>query len=143
MTTYKKLGLIVAFVCVIILAVWFYYFWEYNLPELLPQDTWTKVEIHYTDDGPQRQEWKDPDLEAVLDAISKTRVHREDAPSRTLSDHFLLMLYSEENQGTGPTLIYVEKNGKLRIAANMDLDHYRHYVEGEELYQMLLTLCQE
>ncbi len=143
MSTYKKIGLIAAGTCVLILAVWFYYFWEYNLPELLPQQTWTKVQIYHGGPDEEMREWEDADLDAVLSAISATRLRRDGSPARTVDAHFLLMLYSEENPGPGPTILYAERSGNIHIAADGDTDRYQYYENGEELYQTLMGLLRE
>ena len=51
-----------------------------------------------------------------------------------------MLLYPES--GDYPTLIYVNDYGKIAVAPYLDLDNYRYYERGWELYDALAALAE-
>ena len=39
-----------------------------------------------------------------------------------------------------PTMVYVEANGQIHVAAELDFDHWKNYEGGQELYTYLSIL---
>ena len=127
-------------ICVLLLvlcaALWMY--WERQIPmiELLPDEDWVKLEMSFSEAGTGDREMDPPELGKVLEAIGKTNVTR--GPEyKDVSGSFRLALYKGEGY---PTVIYVAEDGKIAIAAEMDVDNWRYYEGGEELYEALLEL---
>ncbi len=127
-------------ICVLLLvlcaALWMY--WESKIPmiELIPDADWIKLDMSISEAGIGDREIDPPELEKVLEAIGKTKVTRG-PEDRDVSGSFRLALYKGEGY---PTVIYVAEDGKIAIAAEMDVDNWRYYEGGEELYQALLEL---
>lgn len=124
----------------VILCAWAY--WEREIPmsDLLPDTVWTGVRVLAGDtDSPEReQELASPPREAILAAISEARVTRNTKNSHLDDRYFQLCLSPEDGY---PTVIYVNQNGRIQIAADMDLDHYQYYEGGESLYKALEGIC--
>ncbi len=127
-------------ICVLLLvlcaALWMY--WERQIPmiELLPEEDWVKLDMRISEAGTGDREIDPPELEKVLEAIGKAKVTR--GPEyKDVSGSFRLALYKGEGY---PTVIYVSEDGKIAIAAEMDVDNWRYYEGGEELYKALLEL---
>ena len=117
-------------------ALWMY--WESKIPmiELLPDEDWVKLDMSFSEAGIGDREIDPPELGKVLTAIGKTKVTR--GPEyKDVSGSFRLALYKGEGY---PTVIYVGEDGKIAIAAEMDVDNWRYYEGGEELYEALLEL---
>ena len=52
--------------------------------------------------------------------------------------YFQINLHRSKGEAT---VLYVNARGEVAVAANMDLNHYRYYKGGEELYEALSALC--
>lgn len=81
-----------------------------------------------------------PALEDVLSAIDRTIVDRNDKSKNAGFTRFEVLLYPES--GDYPTLLYVTDYGKVSVAPFLDLDHYRYYERGQELYDALAILAE-
>lgn len=79
-----------------------------------------------------------PPLEDIFAAVSEAKVTRASKNSHLDDSYFQLYLRPEKGY---PTVVYVNQNGRLQIAANMDLDHYEYYEGGENLYKALESIC--
>jgi hypothetical protein len=136
----SKAKMLLIAVCVLLLlgvSLWLY--WETDLPlmEQIPDEQWAKLEISVGDPGEGDTKIDPPALESVLTAIADTQVTRHSEIRGLSYPYFRLLLYKGEAY---PTLIYVQENGWVTIAEELDFDHYRYYEGGEELYQALLKL---
>ncbi|MGN1283728.1 MAG: hypothetical protein ACI4TY_00305, partial [Candidatus Limosilactobacillus intestinavium] len=120
----------------VILCAWAWWEREIPLTDLLPDTAWTEVRLLAGDMNSQEreQELAQPPLEEILTAISEARVTRDTKNSHLDDNYFQLYLSPEEGY---PTVIYVNQNGRIQIAAEMDLDHYQYYEGGESLYKAL------
>lgn len=127
-------------VMLVVLCAWAY--WEREIPmsDLLPDADWTGVRILMgdTDSLEREQEYAQPPLEKILAAVSETRVTRGTKNSYLDDSYFQLYLCPEKGY---PTVVYVNRNGRLQIAADMDFDHYQYYEGGESLYKALESIC--
>ena len=140
MSRFQKAILGFLIVMLVVLCAWAY--WEREIPmsDLLPDADWTDVRILMGDtDSPEReQELASPPMEEILAAVSEARVTRDTKNSHLDDSYFQIYLCSEEGY---PTVVYVNRNGRLQIAADMDFDHYQYYEGGESLYKALESIC--
>ena len=131
--------LLIALCVLLLLGVSLWLYWETDLPlmEQIPDEEWVKLEFSIGEPGADEYGIIPPALDAVLTAIADTRVTRHSEIRGLSYPYFRLVLYKGEAY---PTLIYVQENGWVTIAEELDFDHYRYYEGGEELYQALLKL---
>lgn len=138
MSSGKKVTILIAAFVLLISGLWIYWEREIPLMELLPDASWTKARLLAGDSDSQKreQEFASPPLDEILAAVNVTKV-TWDGKNPYLSDkYFQLYLYREDGD---PTVIYVKDTGQIIIAT--DLDHYRYYEGGEELYEALSAIC--
>lgn len=140
MSRFQKaiLGFLTA--ALIIVCVWAWWEREIPLTDLLPDTAWTDVRILVGDgNSPEReQELAQPPLEEILAAVSEARVTRDTNNSHLDDRYFQLYLCPGEGY---PAVVYVNRNGRLQIAADMEFDHYQYYEGGESLYKALESIC--
>lgn len=133
---------ILGFLMAVLVIVGIWAWWERAIPlmDLLPDTAWTSVRLLVGDtNSPEReQELAEPPLEDILTAISEAKVTRASRNSHLDDNYFLLYLCPQKGY---PTVVYVNQNGRLQIAANMDLDHYQYCEGGENLYKALESIC--
>lgn len=128
--------------CLTVGGLWSYWGRQIPLTDILPEGNWTKLQMWMADDTTDEWIWEiePPALEDVLSAIAETRGDRNDKDKELGARYFQILLYREES--SYPTLIYVREYGKLAIAVDYDLDHYRYYEHCEELYDALVILTE-
>ena len=140
MSRFQKaiLGFLMA--VLVIAGIWAWWEREIPLMDLLPDTAWTSVRLLTGDaNSPEReQKLAEPPLEDIFAAVSEAKVTRASRNSHLYDNDFLLYLYPEKGY---PTVVYVNQNGRLQIAANMDLDHYQYCEGGENLYKVLESIC--
>lgn len=131
--------LLIALCVLLLVGVSLWLYWETELPlmEQIPDERWVKLDFSVGEPGVEEYGITPPALEDVLSAIADTRVTRYSEIRGLSYPYFRLLLYKGEAY---PTLIYVQENGWVTIAEELDFDHYRYYEGGEELYQALLEL---
>lgn len=136
----KKIGILIFLLALLIAGLCFYWGWQMPLMDLLPDSNWIRVRVWAGDDTSEEQEWEiePPALEDILSAMEAAKVDRNDKDRHLGARYFTLLLYREESQQ--PTLLYIRDYGKLCFAVDYDLDNYRYYEHGEELYEALTTL---
>ena len=123
----------------VIVGIWAWWEREIPLMDLLPDTAWTSVRLLVGDtNSPEReQELAEPPLEDILTAVSEAKVTRTSRNSHLDDSYFQFYLCPEEGY---PTVVYVNQNGRLQIAANMVLDHYEYYEGGENFYKALESI---
>lgn len=123
-------------------GIWFYWGHSFSLGTVLPKETWVRMQMWVCDETSDEWIWEiePPALEEVLTAINGTTVDRNDKSKNTGFTRFEVLLYPES--GGSPTLIDVTNYGKVSVASYYDLDHYRHYERGQELYDALAVLAE-
>ena len=129
----------VALLALVMAGIWFYNNQVILLADQIPEEVW-KYQIFITDvpaGEAEDAQVDQQDLDAILDAVRKTYVTR--GPKKDyVSDHaYSLYLYPYEGY---PTLIIVNSDGTIALAQNLDLDHYRYYKDGGELYSALTKI---
>ena len=126
----------------IIGGIWFCWGRPISLAKLLPEENWVRMQMWVCDENSDEWIWEidPPALEAVLAAIDRTTVDRNDKSKNVGFTRFEVLLYPES--GDYPTLIYVTDYGKVSVAPFLDLDHYRYYERGQELYDALAALAE-
>jgi len=126
----------------IIGGIWFYWGRSFPLTRALPKETWVRMQMWVRDETSDEWIWEiePPELEAVLSAIENTTVDRNDKSKNLGYTGFEVLLYPES--GDYPTLIYINDYGKIAVAPYLDLDHYRYYERGGELYEALTALAE-
>ena len=140
MTKVKKIAALICVLAFLIGGLWFYWEQQLIIGDLIPDSTWTRLELRKgTAAGSGEEIVYDAPLEPLLTRIKAASVTR-DEENRLLSDqHFQIILY---NGNTYPTMLYVKSNGEVHIAVQLDFDHWKHYEDGEELYAFLLDYCE-
>lgn len=139
MSRFQKtlLGFLMA--VLVIVGIWAWWEREIPLMDLLPDTAWTSVRLLVGDtNSPEReQELAEPPLEDILTAVSEAKVTRASRNFHLDDRYFQFYLCPEEGY---PTVVYVNQNGRLQIAANMVLDHYEYYEGGENFYKALESI---
>ena len=139
MTKVKNTGIAILVLALVIGSLWFYWEWPISLGDLIPQEAWTGLEL-LQDDATHTGAYitfQDPPLEEILIQLQATRVTRAPKDRLLEEKHFQIML----KKGLPyPTMLYVEENGQIHIAAELDFDHWKNYEGGEELYRYLSIL---
>lgn len=141
MTRAKKTGIALLVLVLVIGGLWFYWERPLSLGDLIPQEAWTGLEL-LQDDATNTGTFitfQDPPLEEILTQISATRVTRAEKDRLLEEKHFQIML---KKGSPYPTMLYVEENGQIHVAAELDFDHWENYEGGEELYTYLSILSQ-
>ena len=128
----KRSFLLILVICLLAVALWFYWEQSFSLASVLPEEQWIRAEIWVGDPGIGDTKWEgEIDLNALLMEMEQTHVTRgPDFPGMT-QPYFRLTLYKGEAY---PTIICVVKNGQISVAKELDFDHYKYYEGGEELY---------
>lgn len=139
MTKAKKTGLMLLAVALLTGVLWCY--WEYpmSLGDRIPGETWVGLELRQ-DDGANTGgyvEFQEPPLEEILIQLYATRITRMEQDRSLDGKYFQLLLKKGESY---PTMIYVEENGQIHVAAELDFDHWKNYEGGKTLYVYLSNL---
>lgn len=133
MTKAKKTAIALLVLALLIGGLWFYWERPLSLGDLIPQEAWTGLEL-MQDDATNTGAFitfRNPPLEEILTQIQATRVTRAPKDRLLEEKHFQIML----KKGLPyPTMLYVEENGQIHVAADLDFDHWKNYEGGEELY---------
>lgn len=141
MTKVKKTGAIFLAAALLIGVLWFY--WEYpvSLGSRIPEATWVKVELRQEEGAATGAyiEFLEPPLDEILTQLDATRVTRMGKDRLLDGKYFQLLLYKGEAY---PTMLYVEENGQIHVAAELDFDHWKNYEGGKTLYSYLSNLSQ-
>ena len=139
MTRVKKTGIAVLVLALVIGGLWIYWERPLSLGALIPQEVWLRLELQQ-DDGANTGDcvkFQEPPMEDILTQIQATRVTRAEKDRLLGEKYFQLLLYKGESY---PTMLYVEENGQIHVAAELDFDHWKNYEGGEELYTYLSIL---
>ena len=139
MTKPKKTGIAVLVLVLVIGALWLYWEWPHSLGDFLPKEAWTGLDL-LQDDATNTGAFitfQNPPLEEILIQLQATRVTRAPKDRLLEEKHFQIML----KKGLPyPTMLYVEENGQIHVASELDFDHWKNYEGGEELYAYLSIL---
>lgn len=139
MTKAKIPGIAVLVLLLVIGSLWFYWERPISLGERIPQEAWSGLEL-LQDDATNTGTFitfQAPPLDEILDQIQATRVTRASKDRLLEGKHFQIIL----KKGLPyPTMLYVEENGQIHVAADLDFDHWKNYEGGEELYAYLSIL---
>lgn len=140
MSRFQKVILGFLMAVLVIAGIWAWWEREIPLMDLLPDTAWTSVRLLTGDvNSPEReQELAEPPLGDILTAVSEAKVTRTSRNSHLDDSYFQFYLCPEEGY---PTVVYVNQNGQIQVAADMDLDHYQYYEDGEDLYKALERIC--
>ena len=133
----KRFGIMV---CGLILGgLWWYWARPLPLHELLPEETWTRMELEQILPNNLAGDLKfaDPPLDEVLAVLPAIRVNRTEARSYLDDECFRITLYKEE---AWPTVLYVGSTGRVDIAVDMQFDDWKYYEGGEALYLYIYNL---
>lgn len=141
MTTPKKMGIAVSTFALVIGCLWFYWEFPLSLGDRIPEDTWVRLELRQADSVNTGAyiEFQEPPLEELMTQFDATRVSRMEEDRSLDGKYFQLVLYKGEAY---PTMLYVEENGHIHVAAELDFDHWKCYEGGETLYCYLSILSQ-
>lgn len=139
MTKAKIPGIAVLVLLLVIGSLWFYWERPISLGERIPQEAWSGLEL-LQDDATNTGTFitfQAPPLDEILNQIQATRVTRASKDRLLEGKHFQIIL----KKGLPyPTILYVEENGQIHVAADLDFDHWKNYEGGEELYVYLSIL---
>ena len=139
MTKAKKSGIVLLMIALVIGGLWFYWERPLSLGDLIPREAWTGLDLLQDDAAGTGAfiTFLDPPLEEILTQIQATRVTRAPKDRLLEEKHFQIML----KKGLPyPTMLYVEENGQIHVASELDFDHWKNYEGGEELYTYLSIL---
>lgn len=136
----KRLPLLI--LLLIVGSLWLYWGRSFPLTKALPEETWVRMQMWVRDETSDEWIWEiePPELDAILDAIGATTVDRNDKSKNLGYTGFEVLLYPES--GDYPTLIYINDYGKIAVAPYLDLDNYRYYENGGELFHALQVLAE-
>ena len=135
----KKVAILLAALALLVTGLIGYRRWEIPLTDVLPDGQWTGAHLLQGDPDDPEREWEVPSkADGVLGAISAAKVTRGGGKPSLSGGYFQMNLYQA---GGSATILYVNSRGELAVAADMDVEHYRYYRGGEELYEALLALC--
>lgn len=141
MPGWKKGTILIAAILLVSTGVWRYWTREIPLADALPDNKWNSIHLFLGDvDSKTREREVSASADAVLSAISETRVSRTGRKTGLTDRYFELYLYPEKGY---PTVIYVTSSGGIMAAANMDFDHYQYYRGATELYVTLSKITVE
>ena len=139
MTKAKIPGIAVLVLLLVIGSLWFNWERPISLGKRIPQEAWSGLEL-LQDDATNTGTFitfQAPPLDEILDQIQATRVTRASKDRLLEGKHFQIIL----KKGLPyPTMLYVEENGQIHVAADLDFDHWKNYEGGEELYAYLSIL---
>ena len=135
----KRIGLVVCGLVLLFGALWWYWARPLPLHELLPDVSWTRMELEQMlPDNPAGDlKFADPPMEELLALLPAIRVSRAEGRPYLEDECFRITLYKEE---AWPTVLYVSSTGRVDIAADMQFDNWKFYEGGEALYLYLSTL---
>lgn len=139
MTKAKRTGSIALVLALVIGCLWFYWAWPLSLGNLIPQEKWIGMELMQDsgDNTGMYVTYQGVPMEEILTQIQATRVSRGAKDSLLGGKYFQILL---KKALPYPTMLYVEENGQIHIAAELDFDHWENYEGGEELYTYLSIL---
>lgn len=139
MTKAKRTGIAVLALALVIGGLWFYWERPLSLGELIPQEAWIGLDL-LQDDATNTGTFitfQEAPLDEILTQIQATRVTRAPKDRLLEEKHFQLMLKKGQPY---PTMLYVEANGQIHIAVELDFGHWKNYEGGQELYRYLSIL---
>lgn len=139
MTKAKRIGISLCVLALVIGGLWFYWERPLTLGDLIPQEEWVRLELKQ-DDATNTGTYitfQEPPMDKILMQLKATRVTRAEKDRLLSGKYFQLLLYKGVSY---PTMLYVEENGQIHIAAELDFDHWKNYEGGEELYIYLSIL---
>ena len=118
----------------IISCIWFYWEFPIQIRDLIPAG-YTKVQFSVVVPGfgSIETELDQQTQEKILDLVYSSTVTRHDAYDALPSNCYELRLFSDGF----PTLLYVGKDGRISMAIDWDLDHYKYFEDDGQLYQAL------
>ena len=141
MPNWKKGIILITVILLVSTGVWLYWNRELPLTDALPDEKWKGIRLLSGDTHSETREWEvSAPADAVLSAISETRVSRTGRKISLTDRYFQLYLYLEQGY---PTVIYVTSSGGIIAAANMEFDHYQYYKCTTELYETLSEITVE
>ncbi len=132
----KKWLIAVFAACLAIASLWFYWEWPLRMDTLIPEESWTRVELRYGVGNGKSQETKfeAPALDRILPQMGAVRLTRAEKRSYLDDQYFQIILYHGEAY---PTMLYVGSTGRVQIARELDFDHWKDYEGGEAFYRYL------
>ena len=135
----KGIGIAVCGLVLILGSLWWYWEHPLSLHDLLPEETWVRMEMEQIfSAGPtEDRKFVDPPMDAVLALLPAIRVTRAEKRPYLDDKCFRITLYKGE---AWPTMLYVGSTGRIHIAADLNFDDWKCYEGGEALYQYLY-LC--
>ena len=118
----------------IIGGLWYYWERPIQISDLIPAG-YTKVQFSIAAPGfgYMEQELDQQTQEKILDLVYSSTVTRHDGYDALPNNCYELRLCSDGY----PTLIYVGKDGRMSMAIDWDLDHYKYFEDDGQLYQAL------
>lgn len=139
MTKAKKTGMALLVLVMVVVCLWLYWERPHSLWDLLPQEKWIGLELMQDngDNTGKYATYQGVPMEEILTQIQATRVSRA-AKDRLLGGKYFQILLKKGLPY--PTMLYVEENGQIHIASELDFDHWKNYEGGEALYTYLSVL---
>ena len=115
-------------------GLWYYWERPMQIRDLIPAG-YNKVQfsVAVPGFGSIETELDQQTQEKILDLVYSSTVTRHDAYDALPSNCYELRLFSDGF----PTLIYVGKDGRISMAIDWDLDHYKYFEDDGQLYQAL------
>ena len=129
-----KILVLLLVLALIIGGLWYYWERPIQISDLIPAG-YTKVQfsIAAPSFGYIEQELDQQTQEKILNLVYSSTVTRHDGYDALPSNCYELRLFSDGF----PTLIYVGKDGRMSMAVDWDLDHYKYFEDDGQLYQAL------
>lgn len=141
MSKAKKILIAVLAGCLILGGLWQCWEWEMPISDRIPEETWTRLELRQEmEAGTGLQREFEAPLEPILTRLKETRVTRRGEDHSLSEGTFQILLYKGEAY---PTMLYVEPDGTIHIAKELDFTNWKQYEGGEELYEFLTAYSQE
>ena len=128
--TWKWIVLLLA-VCAC-LFLWRYYETDINFATLLPAEKWEGATVHHYYANVLEQEVP---LDDVLNALNELTVDRGPAFHSMPTPFYMIVLEAVDGPGTR---IYALPDG--RVSMSVDMENYRYFENGEELYAALKAM---
>ena len=133
----KKTMLFLLVLALTLGGLWYYWERPIQICDLIPAG-YTKVQFSVVVPGfgSIETELDQQTQEKILDLVYSSTVTRHDAYDALPSNCYELRLFSDGF----PTLIYVGKDGRISMAIDWDLDHYKYFEDDGQLYQAISDL---
>lgn len=139
MSRAKKVTALLTALALLIAGLLIYRRREIPMKDALPDVQWTEARLLQGDaDSPERERERTIPTKAVLSVIASAKVTRGGERPNLGDKYFQIYLCQEDGP---PTVLYVNIRGQVAVTADMNLDHYRYFKGGEELYEALSALC--